>query len=776
MGGRKRSIKVKILTLVLVPLLSLLGIWAYSAMITVQSGLDLLRVRTIYETLVVPTGNVASQIQEERYQSVIYLSSGAATDRSDLEAQRVRTDQARAALEKAVLDSAAEQESSPQMYQRVTELIETTHRLPDIRARVDSRSFSRLLTLDAYRLISDAVGRVYDSLKFAGDLEIGPPTRAVTLIDRSRDLMSEQAALLAGVVRAGSMTSDERTVFTTMVTKRRMVYDMGFQLLDPDLRQPYLVLQNSPTYTRFASVEDQVTQDVQPGRRLPGGSGSWGPNILSLTQAFDRQNAIVSQRIADRAVPLAGVILWRIVLTLLLGIIAVGVSLYVSVRFGRRITGELIGLQRAALELANQRLPRVVQRLRQGEDVDVASETPPIAAGPTEEIANVGEAFTSVQTTAIEAAVGQAEIRKGVGKVFLNLARRNQSLLHRQLTMLDAIERKVTEPELLDELFGIDHLTTRMRRHAEGLIILSGAVPGRGWRTPIPLYDVVRAAVEEVEDYLRVHVTMPESMSLAGTAATDVIHLLAELVENATMFSPPQTHVEVRGEMVARGFAIEIEDRGLGLSPEELEQINQRLADPPEFDLADSDRLGLFVVGRLAARRQIRVSLRPSPYGGTTAIVLVPENLVMPSEPSPEPYSVRDLTGQEGWFGAGRSLTAALGAGNGQPSAANRSTAEAGGAHQANGSGKAGRTNGANGAGDDGKGRRRATGLPHRVRQASLAPQLREAAPAPGRAAEQAGGPREDRADAEPLQPSPDMFSSFRAGWERAHEGEGNAS
>ncbi|MET8139629.1 nitrate- and nitrite sensing domain-containing protein [Sphaerisporangium sp. NPDC005288] len=773
MGGRKRSIKVKILTLVLVPLLSLLGIWAYSAMITVQSGLDLLRVRTIYETLVVPTGNVASQIQEERYQSVIYLSSGAATDRSDLEAQRVRTDQARAALEKAVLDSAAEQESSPQMYQRVTELIETTHRLPDIRARVDSRSFSRLLTLDAYRLISDAVGRVYDSLKFAGDLEIGPPTRAVTLIDRSRDLMSEQAALLAGVVRAGSMTSDERTVFTTMVTKRRMVYDMGFQLLDPDLRQPYLVLQNSPTYTRFASVEDQVTQDVQPGRRLPGGSGSWGPNILSLTQAFDRQNAIVSQRIADRAVPLAGVILWRIVLTLLLGIIAVGVSLYVSVRFGRRITGELIELQRAALELAGQRLPRVVQRLRQGEDVDVAAETPPIAAGPTEEIANVGEAFTSVQTTAIEAAVGQAEIRKGVGKVFLNLARRNQSLLHRQLTMLDAIERKVTEPELLDELFGIDHLTTRMRRHAEGLIILSGAVPGRGWRNPIPLYDVVRAAVEEVEDYLRVHVTMPESMSLAGTAATDVIHLLAELVENATMFSPPQTHVEVRGEMVARGFAIEIEDRGLGLSPEELEQINQRLADPPEFDLADSDRLGLFVVGRLAARREIRVSLRPSPYGGTTAIVLVPENLVMPSEPSPEPYSVRDLTGQEGWFGAGRSLTAALGAGNGQPSAANRSTAEAGGAHQANGTS---RTNGANGAGDDGKGRRRATGLPHRVRQASLAPQLREAAPASGRAPEQAGGPREDRADAEPLQPSPDMFSSFRAGWERAHEGEGNAS
>ncbi|MFC4529922.1 nitrate- and nitrite sensing domain-containing protein [Sphaerisporangium dianthi] len=772
MGGRKRSIKFKILTLVLVPLLSLLGIWAYSAMITVQSGLDLLRVRTIYDSLIVPTGALATQIQNERYESVVYLSSGSG-GLNELEVQRAKTDQARGALEQAVLSSASEQESSPQMYQRVTELIETTHRLPDIRARVDSRSFSRLLTLDAYRLISDAVGRVYDSLKFVGDLEIGPPTRAVTLIDRSRDLMSEQAALLAGVVRAGSMTRDERIVFTTMVTKRRMLYDMGFQLLDPDLRQPYLVLQNSPTYTRFASIEDQVAQDVQPGRRLPGGSVNWGTNIISLTTAFDRQNGIVSQRIADRAVPLAGVILWRIALTLFLGLIAVGVSLYVSIRFGRRITAELISLQHAALELAHQRLPRVVQRLRQGEDVDVAAETPPIAAGPTVEVANVGEAFTSVQTTAIEAAVGQAEIRKGVGKVFLNLARRNQSLLHRQLSMLDALERKVTEPEMLDELFGIDHLTTRMRRHAEGLIILSGAVPGRGWRNPIPLYDVVRAAVEEVEDYLRVQVAIPESMSLAGAAATDVIHLLAELVENATIFSPPQTHVEVRGELVARGFAIEIEDRGLGLSPEEMEQINRRLADPPEFDLADSDRLGLFVVGRLAARREIRVSLRPSPYGGTTAIVLLPESLVMPTERSPEPHSAeppsaeQTTDGDEGWFGAGPSLTAALGSGNGRSGATTRPTGEAGGAHRAKG------------AGEETRGSRRGAGLPHRVRQASLAPQLREA-PAPERASKspgaQANGAPEGRADAEPLQPSPDMFSSFRAGWERAHEGEGNAS
>src|SRR5690606_27760775 len=175
-----------------------------------------------------------------------------------------------------------------------------------------------------------------------------------------------------------------------------------------------------------------------------------------------------------------------------------------------------------------------------------------------------------------------------------------------------------------------------MRRHAEGLIILSGAVPARGWRNPVSLFDVIRAAVEEVEDYLRVSVDIQQTPSLAGNVGTDVIHLLAELVENATIFSPPNTQVHIRGESVARGYAVEIEDRGLGMSAEEYAQINEKLANPPEFNLADSDRLGLFVVGRLAARHGIQVSLRPSPYGGTTAIVLIPSQLVVEQPELPQ--------------------------------------------------------------------------------------------------------------------------------------------
>ena len=312
-----------------------------------------------------------------------------------------------------------------------------------------------------------------------------------------------------------------------------------------------------------------------------------------------------------------------------LGLIAVVASILLAVWLGRRLTGELTELHENVQGMADERLPSVVERLRRGDEVDASAESPQPAPGRITEIAKVAGAFATVQRTAVEAAVGQANLRKGVNQVFLNLSLRNQSLLHRQLAMLDAMERAARDPAALDDLFRLDHLTTRMRRHAEGLIILAGATPARGWRDPVPAVDVLRAAIAEVEDYLRVDVISESRDAIVGTAVNDVIHLVAELAENATAFSPPNTRVEIKADPVARGLAIEIEDRGLGLSAEDMTAINERLASPPEFDLANSEQLGLFVVGRLAARHGIRVSVRSSPYGGTIAIVLVPNSIVV---------------------------------------------------------------------------------------------------------------------------------------------------
>jgi hypothetical protein len=191
------------------------------------------------------------------------------------------------------------------------------------------------------------------------------------------------------------------------------------------------------------------------------------------------------------------------------------------------------------------------------------------------------------------------------------------------------MERKTSDPVALAEFFRLDHLTTRMRRHAEGLIILAGSTPDRGRREPVPVVDVLRAAVAEVEDYVRVDVASESRDLVAGSAVSDVIHLLAELVENAAVFSPPNTRIEVRADRVGTGLVAEIEDRGLGLDEADRDAINRRLASPPEFDPANSDQLGLFIVSQLATRHRIMVSLRASAYGGTTAIVRIPFGVVL---------------------------------------------------------------------------------------------------------------------------------------------------
>ncbi|MCK9877433.1 nitrate- and nitrite sensing domain-containing protein [Frankia sp. Ag45/Mut15] len=303
-------------------------------------------------------------------------------------------------------------------------------------------------------------------------------------------------------------------------------------------------------------------------------------------------------------------------------------SVVISLLVASPMIRHLRRLRQGALEVANDRLPGVVERLHRGEPVDMDAEVFPVGVQSTDEIGQLADAFSTVHAVAVRTAVEQAAMRKSIGDTFLNLARRSQALIHRQLKIIDSMERKETDPDELEELFRLDHLATRMRRHAEDLIVLSGSKPARGWRRPVAIKDVVRGAVAEVEDYTRVRVMPIDGGAISGHAVGDIIHMLAELIENATSFSPPHTPVQVTGHEVSNGFVIEVEDRGLGMSPEEFHTLNDRLANPPPFDLSTSERLGLFVVGRLADRHSVSVRLRPSPYGGTMSIVLVPSTLL----------------------------------------------------------------------------------------------------------------------------------------------------
>jgi signal transduction histidine kinase len=291
------------------------------------------------------------------------------------------------------------------------------------------------------------------------------------------------------------------------------------------------------------------------------------------------------------------------------------VALLLTWTFTRRVARELAGLAAGAGQLADERPPG----------------SAPWAGGDSAsaEVEAVAAALLSMQRTASAAAAAEAGVRNGLRQILASLGKRNQSLLHRQLRIIDTLEQQAESPSALGELFALDHLTTRMRRHAESLSIISGAAPTRSWSGPVPVIDVIRSAVSEIEDYRRVTTATDASETVIATAVTDLIHLLAELIENATLFSPSTTRVEVRAERVANGFAIEVEDRGLGMEPGQLTMINAQLADPPDFDVADADRLGLFVTGRLAARHAIQVSLAPSAYRGIKAIVLLPETIVV---------------------------------------------------------------------------------------------------------------------------------------------------
>ena len=244
------------------------------------------------------------------------------------------------------------------------------------------------------------------------------------------------------------------------------------------------------------------------------------------------------------------------------------------------------------------------------------------------EIADLTDDVAEVNRSAAAAAAAETGLRHGLRQILVSLAKRNQALLHRQLRIIDDLEQQATSPAALADLFTLDHLTTRMRRNAESLTILSGAVPSRSWSGPVPVIDVMRAAAAEVEDYTRVTVFSDSGESVLAVAVTDMIHLLAELIENATLCSPSSTKVEVRAERVANGLAIEIEDRGLGMPAEQLREINEQLAGPPDFDQADPDRLGLFVTGKLAGRHGVHVSLTPSAFLGIRAVVVVPDAIL----------------------------------------------------------------------------------------------------------------------------------------------------
>jgi signal transduction histidine kinase len=629
MRWRLRSVRTSILLLVLVPVLSLIGIYVFAIGSTARDAVNLSRANTVKNTLGEPIAGFMAQLSSERLLAIVYMSSPSGANLAKLNVQETKTNATTTSLRAALTSGSTMGDASPPEKQAIAGLLRGMASLPSLRSQVSAQIIPSSRAFDEYNAIVQESDRVLSAaIRQQNNAQVVAQGLAFVRMGQSSDMLAQENTLLVAGQASHQFTPADLQAFTQLVGARRAFYNLTIPDLDPQYRAYYTRAVSPREYLSLLSLENTVV-GTRPGA-VPSVSplawqqaaGEVGTGLLSASQ--QAASALTSQ--ADSQA--TGAYL-RLFLVGGLGLVAIAISVALGLWIGRRLVRELSSLRETALELANERLPDVVSRLAAGEEVDASAQAAPSTA-TSDEVRQVGEAFATVQQTAVEAAVGQAKLRQGISHIFRNLARRSQSLLHRQLTLLDAMERRARDPQELDDLFRVDHLATRMRRHAESLIILSGEAPARGWRNPVPLVDVLRAAVAEVEDYTRIKVSATTQASLAGPAVGDVIHMIAELAENATIYSPPQTPVSITGSVVGQGFAVEIEDRGLGMSTAHRDEINAQLENPPAFDLSGSDQLGLFVAGQLAKRQNIRISLRSSAYGGTTAIVLIPRSLVVP--------------------------------------------------------------------------------------------------------------------------------------------------
>jgi len=395
----------------------------------------------------------------------------------------------------------------------------------------------------------------------------------------------------------------------------------------------YAAVAADPTFVAAAKMEESTIAAGARGAVLPEPAEWWAASLQR--QELLRQVEAATLDDAIRAADASSAAQLRRTLLSAGGVLGVLLAaLLTSVVISRSIVRSLRMLRNQALRVAQIELPETLERLRTADPATTTIDVPPADVRSTDEIGEVAEAFVAVHRSAVSLALEQATMRRHVNAMFVNLARRSQVLVDRQLELLDELEREESDPDQLANLFKLDHLAARMRRNDDSLLVLAGSEPTRRWSRPVSLATVILAAVAEIEQYQRVRHDTDDTLYVVGHSVADLVHLLAELLENATAFSRPETTVQVRTTAQPDGgVLLDIVDEGLGMSPKALQEANGVLEEPPAADVAASERMGLFVVSHLAARQGVRVRLEPTGRGGLVAHVLLPASLLTAPPP-----------------------------------------------------------------------------------------------------------------------------------------------
>jgi len=658
---RKLQIRHKQIAILALPVLALIILAAARIGSNLSSSAQAARLNRATSYAVSVT-DLVHELQRERDLAAVYIGSGKKQGLPDLTAQQSRTDRALEAfraqtsgldpqgrgygqpLRTAVLDAGTRLENLPRQRQAiVSELPRTLHDLNDYTDMIGS-----LLT------IGEQVASESDDPQLSRDVA------AFVALARSKESLSRQRGFFGAALAAGRFHLGEQQQLASLIGAEETWLAQFNAAATPAQRNLVADTVLGTEVQRVSNLRASALSRPE-GDALGIDPAVWwqaANTKVELMRKVEREllaGAVDTSRVSASSASTAA-----LTGSLLIGLVVV-LSIGLSLLMARAMVRSLRALKDAANDVADRRLPGVVERLqRAGErdPLDLEATAVPIPVRSGDEVQEVAEAFNSVHRVAVQVAGEQAALRRGLSDVFLNLARRSKALIDRQLKLMDDLERDEEDPDRLGDLFKLDHLATRMRRLAEDLIVLSGAKPTRRWSHPVPLLDVVRAAAAEVEDYARVEVLVDEDRALVGLVVADVVHLLAELIENATTFSPPDTMVSVAGQEAADGYVLEIEDKGVGMTDADLLQANERLTRPPAVDLALRERLGLYVVGELASRYGIRVQLRHSWYGGITALALIPQDLLVapslldvpdlpaPGPPVPVPARRGDLAGR----------------------------------------------------------------------------------------------------------------------------------
>ncbi|HEY9369946.1 nitrate- and nitrite sensing domain-containing protein, partial [Streptomyces sp.] len=583
--------------------------------------------------------DLAEALQAERDLSAGPLSHGTSPNEFKVSDPRKKTDRAR----KAFLDATSDigdtmgDDALESIRSNANSIAQQVVGLESLRQSAYRSNEPTSQTVEGYsRIIDSLLSLSQDMAQATSNPEMIKRTRALAAFSQAKEYASIQQAIIAAALPAtgqqtGQLDRQDRLYAEAARNSEKAALDR-FQRI----------------YESTGGNAAELTETLKTGNPSIVAAGTYAERVLSTDnglsasankrgyldftdeygtkiEAMSRIEADLLNKMETKARELKQESQRDAIINGALILLVLGVSLVGAFVVARSMIRSLRRLQDTATKVAQERLPELVKQLSETDPQDVDTSVESVGVHSRDEIGQVAAAFDDVHREAVRLAAEQALLRGNVNAMFTNLSRRSQGLIQRQLSLISELESREADPDQLSSLFKLDHLATRMRRNGENLLVLAGEEPGRRWTRPVPLVDVLRAAASEVEQYERIELAAVPATEVAGRVVNDLVHLLAELLENATSFSSPQTKVRVTGHALPDGrVLVEIHDTGIGLSPEDLAAINERLASPPTVDVSVSRRMGLFVVGRLSLRHGIRIQLRPSDSGGTTALVMLP--------------------------------------------------------------------------------------------------------------------------------------------------------